>query len=253
MGGFVSSTGRNLRSAILVLAILLQAAQVWAEDVAGSLKGNLALNFAYEQSDYVSRQLALSSDVSYEMPGHEIGSEFMYNKKNIELPNVGYTLLSEKYDASVKWRHYLDESSYYTYLSPRIRHNQFGYYTDAKAIRVGMGKKIMLGEDSVRLLLEAGTGYRVAHLHTDEQMREVLYTVSGKIDWQLSDSLVMVFNLQHEQSAVEQYRTAKLSLRNKVTRHFGLVYEYTYARAYPFDSLDKTAEQYSTIGLAYEI
>lgn len=242
----------NILLAGSILFCLTHPGLLNAEDMPSKLSGGVGIDFSNYQSDYVSRQLSIKGDAGYQIARNDIGSEFLYTPKTIQLANASPTVLTDKYDANLKWKIFFDDSLYYAYLSPRLRHNLTGYYRYSQALRLGVGKNILADENNLKMSLEAGTGYRLAYLQNDEQIRENIFTLSEKLAWKINSTLTLALNLQHEQSDRETYRTAKIGLNNKLTEHFGVVFEYTNTRAYPFDSLNQTTEQYSSAGLAYE-
>lgn len=246
-----TKTAVILRAGIFIFC-LSQTGLLLAADIPPGFSGNLALAFSNYQSDYLSRQLSFNGDIGYQAGRNEIGSDFLYNQKTIQLADATPTVLTDKYDANVKWKNYFDDTLYYAYLSPRFRHNQTGYYNYSQALRIGLGKKFLSDGDNFKLSLEAGCGYRTARLQSDEQISENLFTLAEKLSWKLNPALTIVLNIQHEQSAREKYQTAKLSLTNKLTEHFGVVFEYTNTKAYPFETTNHSTEQFTSMGLAYE-
>lgn len=218
------------------------ALNVWTGDVDGL--------YQFSKSDYISRQLSLSADVAYPMNGKEFDGEARFDREYVKEQGSPSTVNKDMYDASVKYKEYLDDSPYYAYVSPRIRHNRNGFYHSAQAIRTGLGRKLG-GDANWDLNLELGSGYRVAHTEQGENVSEVLYTATVKATWAISESVSIKFNGVQEQSRRETFRTMSLSVRDKLTSRFGLKYEVLYSRSYPFDAFEKDGELSAEFGVGY--
>lgn len=215
---------------------------VWHGDVDGQ--------FRFSKSEYTSREVMLAANASYLMPGRELESDLVFERAYIKQDDDRNSIDKDKYDANVKFRQYFEETPYYAYVSPRLRHNRFGYYQSAQALRAGLGRKF--GDDSNWVVnIELGSGYRVAHIEGGENISEVLYTTTLKASWAISDTLSVRFNGVQEQSRRETFRTMSLGLRNKITRSIGLKYEVVYQRSYPFDAFDKDGELTADVGVSY--
>lgn len=215
---------------------------VWHGDVDGQ--------FSYSKSEYSSRQLTLAADVSYLMPTRELDGELMFERAYVKEADSKASVDKDKYDASLKLKQFFDETPYYAYVSPRVRHNRFGYYQSAQAMRAGLGRKF--GGDGVWVVnLELGSGYRVAHTEGGENVSEVLYTTTLKASWAVTETFSIRFNGVQEQSRRETFRTMSLGLRNKITNSIGLKYEVVYRRSYPFDAYDKDGELSADVGISY--
>lgn len=215
--------------------------------------GDLGFSFAYNRTSYVSRKLALEGDVTYKYNHNEMVSEALLDRQYALLPGTATAITNYKYDANVKWKRYFTESPYYAYLSPRVRHNDSGFFRGAQSMRIGGGRKILLDEDRFEMTVELGAGYRFASLADQSQIREGLFTFSDKFTWEINSDLSLKLNLVHEQSAREKYRTTTLELKNKLSHNFGLKYQIMQKRTYPFDTTEPGGEVISSIGLDYEI
>lgn len=213
--------------------------------------GDIDGQYSYNKSEYVSRRLTLAADVSYPMPERELDGELRFDREYVkEDADTGPNINRDKYDASLKFKQFFDGSPYYAFVSPRVRHNRFGYYQSAQSLRAGLGRRF--GEGSVWAInLELGSGYRVAHAEGGENISEVLYITTLKANWDINDRLSLKFNGVQEQSARETFRTMSLALRNKLTDHIGLKYEVLYRRSFPFDSQQKDGEIAAEFGVSY--
>lgn len=229
------------------------AVSVWcqaAEPANHVLTGDLDGQYSYSKTDYTSRRLTLAADLAYPMPQKELDGDLRFDREYIKEEGNEPSLNRDRYDASLKFKQFFDDSPYYAYVSPRIRHNRFGYYQSAQALRVGGGRKFG-GEGNWMVNLELGSGYRVAHSDDGENISEVLYTTALKATWDITDQLSLKFSGTQEQSRRETLRTMSLALRNKLTNHIGLKYEVLYRRSFPFDSLEKDGELSAEFGVSY--
>jgi len=246
MGGVGVCVRRAVCVVIGALAMQVRADEpqyeVWRGDVDGQ--------FSFSKSEYTSRQVTLDANVSYLLPGREFEGEMTFERAYIKEEGNRASLDKDKYDANVKLRQYFEESPYYAYVSPRVRHNRFGYYQSAQALRTGLGRKFG-GDGDWVVNLELGSGYRVARVEGGENVSEVLYTATLKTSWAISETLSLRFNGVQEQSRRETFRTMSLALRNKITRSIGLKYEVVYQRSYPFDALEKDGELSADFGISY--
>ncbi len=218
--------------------------------VQDKLTGDVDGQYSYNKSEYTSRRLTLAADLAYPMPQRELDGELRFDREYIKEEGVPQAINRDRYDASVKFKQFFDDEPYYLYVSPRVRHNRFGYYQSAQAMRVGAGRKFG-GDGNWNLSLELGSGYRVAHSEDDDNISEVLYTTSLKASWDITEQLSLKFNGVQEQSRRETFRTMSLALRNKLTNHIGLKYEVLYRRSFPFDSQEKDGELSADFGVSY--
>lgn len=218
--------------------------------VLNKLAGDIDGQYSYNKSEYTSRRLTLAADLAYPMPQRELDGELRFDREYIKEEGTPQAINRDRYDASVKFKQFFDDEPYYVYVSPRVRHNRFGYYQSAQALRVGGGRKFG-GDGSWHASLELGTGYRVAHAEDGDNVSEVLYTTSLKASWDISEQLSLKFNGVQEQSRRETFRTMGLALRNKLTNHIGLKYELLYRRSFPFDSQEKDGELSAEFGVSY--
>jgi putative salt-induced outer membrane protein YdiY len=214
----------------------------WSGDVDGL--------YEFNKSEYTSSRLTLSIDVSYPMAGRALDGELRFDREYVKEQDNSTSIDKDKYDASLKYKEYLDDSSYYLYASPRMRHNRNGFYHSAQAVRTGLGRKLG-GEGDWVVNLELGSGYRVAHTDQGEDISEVLYTVTVKATWAINERISLKFNGVQEQSRRETFRTMSLALRDKLTNKFGLKYEVFYRRSYPFDAFEKDGELSAEVGISY--
>jgi putative salt-induced outer membrane protein len=158
----------------------------------------------------------------------------------------------------VKWRRdlaALDDppregaSTYYTYLSPRLRRNRFGYFSSSQAVRAGAGRRFAPLDD-LSLSLEFGPGLRLGRARSGENIREGVLTASSQLDYRVSDSTQLRLALMSERSSREHYQTAVATLRNRVSRHVWLKYELSYRKALPMDTLQPVGETRFDAGIS---
>lgn len=237
--------------ALIALIGLMDLGVAQAETpVQDKLTGDVDGQYSYNKSEYTSRRLTLAADLAYPMPQRELDGELRFDREYIKEEGAPQAINRDRYDASVKFKQFFDDEPYYLYVSPRVRHNRFGYYQSAQAMRVGAGRKFG-GDGNWNLSLELGSGYRVAHSEDDDNISEVLYTTSLKASWDITEQLSLKFNGVQEQSRRETFRTMSLALRNKLTNHIGLKYEVLYRRSFPFDSQEKDGELSADFGVSY--
>ncbi|MGE5452325.1 MAG: DUF481 domain-containing protein [Acidobacteriota bacterium] len=223
----------------------------WAADEAPpGVTGEVDGHYSFNQASYTTRELSLAADVAWPVQHGELDGEFRFDREFIKLDGSPLEINTDKYDANIKYKYFLDDSPYYAYLSPRMRYNRFGYYQRAQSVRGGGGRKFG-GSPQWEINLELGSGYREAHLSDDAAISETLYTMTVKARWAVSENLSLKFNWVNERSSREAYRTVTLGLRNKLTDKLGLKYEVLYRHTYPYDSLEKDGELQSEIGLSY--
>lgn len=232
------------------MALSLASASAGAEASAETFSGDVDGQYSYNKSEYTSRRLTLAADVAYLMPQRELDGELRFDREYIKEENDPQAINRDRYDASIKFKQFFDDSPYYAYVSPRVRHNRFGYYQSAQALRAGLGRKFG-GNGGWTVSAELGTGYRVAHSEDGDNISEVLYTSSVKANWDITDQLSIKFNGVQEQSRRETFRTMGLALRNKLTNHIALKYEVLYRRSYPFDSKEKDGALSAEFGVGY--
>jgi len=213
----------------------------------------MSLDYSYYQSDYLSRTLAVSCDLTRKYGQHETVFEGDINNQSIKLPGASEGISRYKYDANIKRKYFYADTPYYSYLSPRIRHNDSGYFTSAQAMRIGGGRKIFLDESHFDMSFELGVGYRYATLADQSNIKEQLLTLATKFSWDISPNITIKFNLTNEQSALEKYRTVTLELKSKLTQDFSIKTEIAENRTYPFDISVPNGELISSMGIDYEI
>lgn len=232
------------------LVVTLLGGNASAQEDRRGWSGEVDGHYSFSQSSYTTRELSLGADVVLPLNHSELDGEFRFDREFIKLEGTPVEVNTDKYDASLKYKYFLDDSPYYAYVSPRIRYNRFGYYQRAQSVRGGGGRKFG-GEGPWELNLELGSGYREAHLSDGLAVSETLYTLTVKAHWTVSDSLSVKLNWVNERSNREAYRTVTLGLRNKLTDKLGLKYELLYRRAFPFDSVEKNGELLADVGLSY--
>jgi len=237
----------------LASVFLCVSAQCIAAEAEHHWSGDAGLDVSYYQSDYVSRSLAASSDLIHKFNQHETGIEATVDNQYVTIPNSTAGISRFKYDANVKWKYYYAETPYYSYLSPRIRHNDAGLFTAVQALRTGGGRNFLFDESRFEMILEAGVGYRYATMSDSGKVQEELVTFTTKCLWDISPSTAIKFNLTQEQSALEKYRTTTLELKNKVTEDFALKFQLAEKRTYPYDISVPNGEVRSSFGIDYEI
>lgn len=236
------------------LAIFLCASMqcVAAEDE-HHWSGDAGLNVSYYQSDYVSRTLSASSDLVHQFNQHETDIEASVDNQYVTLPGSTNGISRFRYDTNIKWKYYYAETPYYSYLSPRFRHNDAGLFTSVQALRTGGGRKFLFDENHFQMTVEAGVGYRYATMADNSKVQEELITFTTKCLWDISPSTAMKLNLTQEQSALEKYRTTALELKNKLTEDFALKFQLAEKRTYPYDISVPNGEVRTSIGIDYEI
>lgn len=224
-----------------------------AVDEASPWGGDFGFAYSDNRSSYVNRKFELNADVTYKILRNETVLEGLVDRQHIIIPGTTADLVQNRYDVNVKWKHYLEDSPNYGYLSPRLRKNNTGYFTSTQAMRVGIGHKILSDDEGFEMMLEAGSGYRYATLANGSQIEEKLLTISDKLFWDISSDVTLKLNVVFEESPREKYRTALIELKDKISRQVGLKYQIMHKLAYPFDSNLQGGEYTTSIGLDYEI
>ncbi|MDE2076722.1 MAG: DUF481 domain-containing protein [Burkholderiales bacterium] len=223
-------------------AATAEAPQTWSGEVDG--------HYSLAKSAYTTRNISLSADFTRPMPGSELDGEFRFDREFIKLEGTPVEVDSDKYDASLKYKRFIEESPYYAFVSPRTRYDRFGFYRRAQSIRAGGGRKFG-GSETWEVDAELGSGYREATVDQGFTVSELLYAMSLKARWAVTDSLAVKFNWGNEWSSRESYTTVTLGIRNKLTDKLGLKYEVVYRRAFPVESQDKGGEVLTDIGLSF--
>lgn len=235
----------------MAVALVLWVGCAQADEAADdALSGDVDGQYSYNKSEYTRRRLTLAVDVAYLMPQRELDGELRFDREYIKEADSPQSINRDRYDANIKFKQFFDGSPYYAYVSPRVRHNRFGYYHSAQALRGGVGRKFG-GDGNWTVSTELGSGYRVAHAEDGDNVSEVLYTTSLKASWDVTEQLSLKFNGVQEQSRRETFRTMGLALRNKLTNHIALKYEVLYRRSFPFDSKEKDGELSAEFGVGY--
>ena len=214
------------------------------------IRVDLGASFALSRGAYTTRRFAGDGEVEYRYTRSEVLSEFHFDREYVQEAGTSSSVSSDEYDANIKWKTWLTDNPYYVFWSPRARFNRFGFFRSSQALRVGLGRRFQPGSD-LALTLEVGPGVRWARPQAGPSVFEGMYTVSGKIDLSLSDTLTFKFNLSDERSTRENYRTVTAGLRNKITERIWLKYEMAYRKAFPFDSAPSNAESSFDAGLNY--
>lgn len=239
----------------LLLAVLLLhvSSTCLAEDIEYPWSGDASLDFSYYQSDFVSRSLSASTDLTRKTNQHETTFEGSLDNELVTLPNTPSGVSRLKYDMNIKWKFYWAQTPYYGYLSPRIRHNDSGFFTSVQGVRIGAGRRILSDDNHFQMSLEAGVGHRYATMSDQTRIQEQLVTLSTKFLWDITHSIAAKFHLTHEQSALEKYRTTSLELKNKLSQEFALKFQITEKRTYPYDISVPNGELITSVGIDYEI
>lgn len=214
----------------------------------GELDGAFSLN----RSAYTTRAVAIAVDVARPVRDGELDGELRYDRESIKLDNSPAQLEKDRYDANLKYKRFWAQSTNYTYVSPRVRGDKFGFYQRAQGIRVGAGRRIADESETWELNLEAGSGYRVAHIATDEDIAEVLYILTAKARWAINDNVVLKLNWIVEASDREGFQILSLGLRNKLSDRLGLKYELRQQRTYANHAETiRDKEFQADVGLSY--
>lgn len=212
--------------------------------------GEIGLKFSLSQAGYVSRHFALDGNATRVLSNGEISGELHASKEYIRLENQPSEVNLNIYDANLKWLSLMKDPAGYFYVSPRIRHNRESYYQSAVALRLGVGRKLN-PSPKFAMRVELGSGYREVSVRDGSELTEPLVTLTGKVNWTVSDSVGARFEMVEEQTRRETYRTIQTSIRNKLTDQFALKYELSYKRGYPFDANPGTNETTADVGLTY--
>jgi putative salt-induced outer membrane protein len=214
------------------------------------IRVDLGLSFALSQAAYTTRRLAGDGEVEYRYTRSEVLSEFHIDREYVQQEGSAASVSSDEYDANIKWKTWLTDNPNYIFWSPRVRYNRFGFFRSSQALRVGLGRRFEPGS-SLALTFEVGPGIRWARQQAGDSVFEGMYTLSGKAELSLSDTLSFKFNIVDERSTRENYRTVTTGLRNKLTERVWLKYEMAYRKAFPFDSAPSKAESSFDAGLNY--
>lgn len=222
-------------------------------------KFNLSLHYATNRTtNFAGRRWGLQGDWLHRAEHDEWSGEFRTQREAIALNGGESTLRVDEVDTFVKWRRdlmALDDppregaSTYYTYLSPRLRRNRFGYFSSSQAVRAGAGRRFEPVRD-MTLSLELGPGYRHGRAQSGETVEEAVLTMTSQLDYRLSDSANFRLMLMGERSSRENYQTAVATLRNRISRHVWLKYELTYRKALPMDTLQPVGETRFDAGIS---
>ena len=222
-------------------------------------KFNLSLHYTTTRTThFAGRRWGLQGSWLHRAPQDEWSGEFRTQREAIALNGSDSTLKVDEIDTFVKWRRdlaALDDppregaSTYYTYLSPRLRRNRFGYFSSSQAVRAGAGRRFAPLDD-LSLSLEFGPGLRLGRARSGENIREGVLTASSQLDYRVSDSTQLRLALMSERSSREHYQTAVTTLRNRVSRHVWLKYELSYRKALPMDTLQPVGETRFDAGIS---
>ncbi len=217
---------------------------------APTVRLDAGLNFSTSSGSSTTRRYAGDGEVEYRYSRIEIAGALRLNREYVRVASGGSSVDSDEYDGNIAWRSWLTDNPFYGFISPRSRYNRYGFFRSSQSLRVGLGRR-WEPQAGNSYTLEAGPGLRWARQQDGNSVTEGLYTVSGKVDVALSESLGFKFNLVDERSTRENYRTLATSLRSKLTDRVWLKLEYSYRRAFPFDSAPSTAESSLDAGLTY--
>src|SRR5664279_4383695 len=111
------------------LLMMLMCGLSFGADEVQPWKGDFGFSYSDNRTSYLSRRFSLDIDVTHTADRNETVSECLVDKAYVMIPDTAAEISIFKYDANVKWKHYYDDSLYYSYLSPRVRHNNTGYFT----------------------------------------------------------------------------------------------------------------------------
>ena len=216
------------------------------------IKAELGLRFSMHQSDYTSRQFSADGDIDYRWTLSEVSSEFRIDREYVQSGDAEAEIQSDEYDANIKWKRKWVDNPFYGYVSPRLRYNRFGYFRSSQAWSVGFGRRFE-PLPGLSLSAEFGPGLRWARKQAGGHVFEALYSLAGKLDYELTDTLTAKLNVVDERSNRENYRTLALSLRNRLTERLWLKYEVNYRKAFPFDDAPRQSQGESSFdaGLSY--
>jgi putative salt-induced outer membrane protein YdiY len=214
------------------------------------IKVELGLRFSMQQSDYTSRQLSADGDIDYRWTLSEVSSEFRIDREYVQSGDTDAEIQSDEYDANIKWKRKWLDNPFYGYVSPRLRYNRFGYFRSSQAWSIGFGRRFE-PLSGLSLSAEFGPGLRWARKQAGGHVFEALYSLAGKLDYELTDTLTAKLNIVDERSNRENYRTLALSLRNRLTERLWLKYEVNYRKAFPFDDAPSQGESSFDAGLSY--
>lgn len=212
---------------------------------------DLGLRIALSRGADVSRRYAADGDIEYRYTRSEVVTEFRLEREYLrEQGETDTSINTDEYDANIKWKTWWVDNPFYTYWSPRVRYNRFGFFQSSQALRVGLGRRYV-PRPGIELTVEAGTGVRWAHRQDGDGVFEGLSTLAAKVDADVTDTLGFKFNLVNERSTRENYRTVTAGLRNKLTDRIWLKYELSYRKSFPFDSAPSIADSNFDAGITY--
>ncbi|MDP4299775.1 DUF481 domain-containing protein [Leptothrix discophora] len=217
---------------------------------APDVRVDAAFTFSNTSGASTTRRYAGDGEVEYRYTRTEIAGALRFNREYVRVAGGGSSVNSDEYDTNVAWRTWLSDNPFYGFISPRSRYNRYGFFRSSQSLRVGVGRR-WEPQAGQSFTLEAGPGVRWATQQDGNSVTEGLYTVSGKVDMAVSDNLGFKFSLVDERSTRENYRTLATSLRSRLTERVWLKLEYTYRRAFPFDSAPSNAESSIDAGLNY--
>lgn len=215
------------------------------------LTGEIDGHYSFNRTTYTTRSLSISSDAALKLDKSEVDGEFRYDREVIRVPGAQSEVNTDKYDTNVKYKQFLLQSPYYGYISPRVRQNRLGFYQRAQSMRVGAGRRFG-GDEIWEVSLELGSGYRFAHLSTNESISEALYLFSAKARWAINSNLSVKLNWISEGGDREAYQTISLGLRNKLSDKLGLKWEMLYRQSFTAsDTIQTDGEVLTEIGISY--
>jgi putative salt-induced outer membrane protein len=217
---------------------------------APDIRLDAGFTFSTTGGSSTTRRYAGDGEVEYRYTRTEIAGALRFNREYVRVANGGSSVNSDEYDGNIAWRTWLTDNPFYGFISPRSRYNRYGFFRSSQSLRIGLGRR-WEPQAGNAYTIEAGPGVRWAHQQDGNAVSEGLYTVSGKVDMAVSDSLGFKFSLVDERSTRENYRTLATSLRSKLTDRVWLKLEYSYRRAFPFESAPSQAESSLDAGLTY--
>jgi len=118
-----------------MLTCALLAGSACAQDQQG-LEGEISLHASFSESTYTSKQFALDGSFLAKVPDGEAEGHIEVDREYVRAPGQSSSVSTDKIDSNIKRKFFLTAPDYYAYLSPRFRHDRYGYYENSLALRV---------------------------------------------------------------------------------------------------------------------
>lgn len=214
------------------------------------IRVDAGFTFSTTSGASTTRRYAGDGEVEYRYTRTEIAGALRFDREYVRVSGGGSSVNSDEYDGNVAWRSWLADNPFYGFISPRSRYNRYGYFRSSQSLRIGLGRR-WEPQPGNSYTLEAGPGLRWARQQNGDNVTEGLYTLTAKMDVAVSESLGFKFSVVDERSTRENYRTLATSLRSRLTDRVWLKLEYSFRRAFPFDSAPGNAESSLDAGLTY--